>query len=277
MLYILILLIIILLLFAINYTRKILIRIIPEVFTFLGGYLWLLADVKSDSKEIFVKEITFEEANDTLIFLGVLFLLVGLLYNVVEKKSNVPYEELKKDRESQILKLENLNDEFYKLCSDNLRFIFKDFVHNSEGGGRVSIYKYTDEKFMLIGRYAENPNYNKRKRLEYPSNEGFIAKGWEDREFEIYDIPKYTGNGKAWRDYIKNHCTIPDTTLRKITMKSSSFYIYRLDNEDSRHQLGIVVFEQMNPKQIDKETIKYILKSQEQQIATLFKAMKTLY
>ena len=59
-------------------------------------------------------------------------------------------------------------------------------------------------------------------------------------------------------------------------MKSCSFFIYRLDNEDSRPPLGIVVVEQLQSSQIDHQNMNEIFSSNEQQLSFLIKSMKSI-
>ena len=159
--------------------------------------------------------------------------------------------------------------------------MFKEFYSSAEGQGRISIYKhYTNEnkedKFKLLGRYATNNIYNKYGRGEYSANEGFIAKGWEMGTFKIEGIPKWTHKGKEYKDFIKQKWSINDSTLNKITMKSRSFHIRKIENEDSRPPLGIVVFEQMSPQTINEESIQSILKNHQEQLIFLIKSMKSI-
>lgn len=263
------LIIVVLLLFAASFTRKYAQKIYTELISLVGGYIWLIADIKSDSEDVLFHNYTFKDINNLLIILGGIIFLVGIILGAKGKITQKDYNEMEG-------RFKSIKEEFYKLCSDQLMHIFSDFFSKSKGTGRVSFYKYQDEQFKLIGRYSPNPNYNKKGRLAYPSKEGFISKGWEKGEYIIGGIPKYVANGKEWRDYMRKECGLSDKVLRKMTMKSQSYYIYRVDNEDSRKQLGIVVFEQVKSDIIDKDGILNVFKEQEKQITILFKSMKTL-
>ena len=59
-------------------------------------------------------------------------------------------------------------------------------------------------------------------------------------------------------------------------MKSCAFYISRIENEDSRLQLGIIVFEQIQSKQIDSVEIDNILEYNKLYIRSLIKSMKSI-
>ena len=76
---------------------------------------------------------------------------------------------------------------------------------------------------------------------------------------------------------MKNNCHITDETLKKINMKSCSFYVKRIENEDARNPLGVIVFEKLNSTQIDKNSINNVLQSNKSQIETLIKSMKTIH
>lgn len=59
-------------------------------------------------------------------------------------------------------------------------------------------------------------------------------------------------------------------------MKSCSFYIKRIENEDARMPLGIIVFEKIQNIEIEAQDIKNKLISNREQLVTLIKSMKTI-
>ncbi|MCU4188967.1 hypothetical protein M9Q43_07290 [Flavobacterium sp. HXWNR29] len=266
----------ILILFILPKTKEIFEKNIPEVLGVSSAYFYLLADIKSDSFNLIILDYSWRDINSLLVFFGIALALLAVYLNFKIKSKFITNEELVSELEITNKKLEVIKKEYYKLCSDNLRIIFKSFFDLSNGCGRVSVYKYDGDVFKLLGRYSNNPLYNKKGRDSYPSNEGFIALGWANEIFEIYNIPQWTKNGKDYKNAVKELCNISDSTLKNIKMKSCSFFIYRLDNEDSRPPLGIVVVEQLQSSQIDHQNMNEIFSSNEQQLSFLIKSMKSI-
>lgn len=266
----------ILILFIIPFTKKIFEKNIAELCTISSGYLFLLADTKNGSSKKIIFDLTWEDVNSLLVVFGVILIILGVIINFVQKNKNLSFSQMQTELQTTKDKLKNIQKEYFKLCSDNIRVIFEDFFAQTDGQGRVSIYKFDDTQFKLLGRYSNNPEFNKIGRGNYASNEGFIAMGWQNGKFSIDSAPKWVGNGKDYKDFMKLNCRITDTALRKIRMKSRSFYINRIKNEDSRPPLGIIVFEQIKPQTINQTLIENIILSHEAQLQFLIKSMKTI-
>lgn len=258
------------------FLRKLFLQHKPELLGFTAGYYFLLADIKSGKTELVAFGKCWDEINNYLVVLGVIFGVIGILLSAYEKSNLKKLHETLELLVQANKKLEAIRNEYYKLCSDNLKSIFSSFFDETSGNGRVSLYKHTGHNFILLGRYSQNPTYNKKSRSGYPDNEGFIAKGWEDGEFEINDIPMWKGAGTQYKSYVKSRCNISEEVLQNINMRSKSYYIYRFDNHDASNPLGIIVFEKIQATGIDKSTIRKILESQNYQIKFLLKTMKSL-
>ncbi|RMZ58000.1 hypothetical protein D1632_17005 [Chryseobacterium nematophagum] len=266
----------VLILLLIPYTKNIFKKNIAELFSITSAYLLILADIKNDSKKVIINDLTWEDINFSLVGLGFILLIVSVIVNFSQKNKNLSFSQIQSELQTTTDKLKNIQKEYFKLCSDNIRVIFEDFFTQTDGQGRISIYKFDDNQFKLLGRYSNNPEFNKAGRENYSSNEGFIALGWQNGKFSIDSIPKWTGKGKDYKDFMKNSCNISENILKKIKMKSRSFYIYRIKNEDSRPPLGIIVFEQIKPEVINQVLIENIISGHEAQLQFLIKSMKTI-
>ena len=242
-----------------------------------SAYLYLLADIKNESHKKVFFNLTWSDLNPYLVYGGIIVALTYLYLNYKNKNKYITDEILLANVNILEQKFESSKKEFFKLCSDIIKSDFVNFFTNSNNNGRISIYKYENEKFYLLGRYSSNPTYNKLSRKEYPENEGFIAKGWEIGTHSAYDIPTYRGKGRDWKKSIKNKCNISTSTLDKIRMKSCSFYVHRIENEDSRDPLGIIVAEQISSNEINKIDISQPLQKHSEVISSLIKSMKNLY
>lgn len=278
-LWIVIPLIIVIIICSVLYSKKILKHYCSEISAFISGYLLFLCDYKKDT--IFSEKIKWVDINPLIIGFSIVIIIASIIYKVWGYKKLLEKEEYER-------KLNRIQEEYTKLCGDYIKIIFSDFFKISNNqGGRVSIYKIQNDKFILLGRYSNHNEYNKRGRDSYPTNKGFISEGWNKGEFSIYDIPKWTksNSGREYKNYVKNFCkendigNIDDATLKKITMKSRSFFIKTIENgkSDSRQDIGIIVFEKMEPSQIDSDTIKQKISENIQQVKALMRTMKTIH
>lgn len=268
-LFLIIPIILILLLFSIGYTRKIFLEHSSELIIAIAGYFFLLTDIRNNNSKIVIFNYNWKELNNTLLIIGGAFSLFAIYLSYIFKEKFKSFDEI-------LTKFNNSKSEYYKLCSDIIRNSFDNFFQNSLNNGRVSIYLHQNNNFILLGRYSNNPNYNVKGREIYPDNEGLISKGWLDSVCVIDNIPQWKNNGQKYITYVNQIKPINKNTIRNMKMKSRSFYIKRIDNEDSRTPHGIIVIEQMNPNQIDNNMIEDILEKYESNLIVLFKSMKSI-
>lgn len=247
-----------------------------ELFTFVGTYLFFICGLKNDSTDIVIFDKTWEELSPILILLSCFITLVTIYFSIRTKRRKKNLQQCKGELEGLENKLVLVRREYYKLCSDIIKYMFSEFFDASGGNGRVSVYKHTKGMFMLLGRYSKNPEYNIRGRETYTDSEGFINIGWQEGVFEIYDIPTWVGNGREYKSFIRKFCDITENSLKQIKMKSCSFYIRRMENEDARNPIGIIVFEQIQGSKINTEQIEAKIDFYKQQLDTLIKSMKTI-
>jgi hypothetical protein len=267
----------VLLLWTIPFFRKIFVEHKAELFTFSSGYIFLLADIKSNDESCkVILDMTWKELNPWLITVGIILGLISIIMTYLYKKRQQNIDSLTRALKVTQDKFNLIKQEYFKLCSDHIKEVFDDFFDQSNGCGRVSLYKHEGNSFKLLGRYSNNPIYNKAGREEYPDNEGFIAKGWENEHYQISGIPKWSGNGRKYSTFVKANCDIADNTLRTLPMKSCSFYIHRFNNDNAQNPHGIIVLEQLKSDVIPLVLINKILDEHEKQIIFLLKSMKSL-
>lgn len=268
----------ILILWLIPYFREILLRHKSELLGFSSGYIFLLADIKSSNKTTVVFNKTWEGLNTYLVCTGVLLGIISIFHSAYEKGKQRNLKVLSEELTNTKAILNKVKSEYYNLCSDSIKDIFKDFFATASGNGRVSLYKHDGNSFKLLGRAADNPEHSNRGLEIYPEDEGFIALGWQNGHFEIHDIPHWSGkSGANYRNFMKARCNINDDRLKKLTMRSRSFYVYRFNNSTAQKPYGIIVFEKLNENQIQTGTINTIFQTHETQIVSLLKSMKSLY
>lgn len=210
------------------------------------------------------KWIKFSDISMYILSLGIILGGLGIVYSFIGSK-----------KLNKLSRFNNIDDEFYKMCCDLLRNIFDQYL-DSFSNTRISLYEHSDGKFKLIGRYSNNPIFNKKGRDYYPDDEGFISMGWNNGKKYIKHLPDYNINPEEYLIRIKKHISFREEVLKNLNMKSRVYYVRSINNEDSRLPYGIVVIESTlhnAPKEadLDKSLILF-----EPYLKTLYKSMKSL-
>ena len=246
-----------------------------EVLTSIAGIGLTLIDIMSSSNKKFIYNYTWQDA---WAYLLVLFGFCLALSIFLSARRNLTQKRIREEIDkSQILekKMLIINEEYYKLCSETIKFLFQEFF--TTGKERISIYKHQGNHFTLLGRYAPIPENNKRTDYSYSEGEGLIGKGWRENEVEAIDIPAWSGKGVSYKSCLKNICQISDLRLNKIRMRSRSYYIKTLDdNSTATDPDGIIVFESIDPNKSNKTDCGVLLANQLTNVLSLLKNMNSL-
>lgn len=187
-----------------------------------------------------------------IIFIVVIFLFnefiksIELMKNDLEitkiKEKNKSLEkrcfDLESYSESIGLFLEILPREFLRNVSEFLN------LKNSE---RISLYVLDGEKFRIIGRYSENPKYDRNGRCEYPSDCGYISKCLGNNNGNSYyvkeKLPKKLGK---YVEAVSKDTGMNKDDINNLSMKSRSYFT-RVIKDRHNKNVGILVIESMNP------------------------------
>lgn len=200
-----------------------------------------------------ISEYIVSKFNYVVIFLTVIFLINEflktneLIKNDNElrsiKENNNQLEkirfEIEEYSESIGLFLENLPKEFLRNVSE-----FFD-LKNSE---RISLYVLDGDKFRIIGRYSENPKYDKIGRGEYPSDCGYISKCLENDNGNLFFIREKLP--KKFNNYLKEvskDTGMNEDDIKRLSMKSRAYFT-RVIKDRYNKKVGILVIESTNPK-----------------------------
>ena len=274
-LYFLIALIIVLALTSFKKTRNFLKQYLSEFLTAIGAIGLTVVDIQSDSENIFIGTNTWKDVWGILLFIFGLIVITAIIVGAKRNLHNrTVQEEINKNLELK-KSIKTYQDEYYKLCSNNILHLFEAFY--TTGGERIRIYKHQGDHFTLLGRCSKNSAYNKNTDYKYNENEGLIGRGWAENEVIITDSPKWKGKGKEYKDFMKSKCNISDKRLMKIKMKSRSLFIKTInDNNTASNPDGIIVFESMDAKKISTTECNRLITENEKALLTLLKNMKNL-
>ena len=134
--------------------------------------------------------------------------------------------------------LENLPKEFLRNVSEFLD------LKNSE---RISLYVLDGDKFRIIGRYSENPKYDRNGRCEYPSDCGYISKCLENNNGNSYYVKeKLPKRLNKYVEVVSKDTGMNKDDINNLSMKSRTYFT-RVIKDRHNKNVGILVIESMNP------------------------------
>jgi len=153
--------------------------------------------------------------------------------------------------------LEQSKEDYYQLFEKQLAILANDKL-GLRDTERVSVYKYEESKFIMLGRYSKNPEYCKRGRGQYPANEGCIAKAWQNGEVFVASLPDPRTEEEHYLDKMKNTWGINKSVARNFKMKSRCYYGFAIENAEQQ-RIAVVIIESVNPEGLVKDEINRVL------------------
>lgn len=105
--------------------------------------------------------------------------------------------------------------------------------------------------FIPCARYSNNPELQKKGKVEYPDNQGCISKAWQhdwcfDNNFD---------SSADYAQYNLDTYKIPKLTTRQMKMKSHLYAVKRIKNEYGK-PLAVIVVESLEKNFFKEDEIK---------------------
>ncbi len=157
------------------------------------------------------------------------FVLAGTILSLASK-----YElRGEKIRKQDLLALReqtlSLESQIAEICNDHYDMVCRYLSSLSPHLGlkpsdRISLYKYSDGKFLLIGRSSPNPEFDKRTQTAYSPMQGCIREAWKDGECTILNLPNPQTDLEKYSQELYEKYGIPIEISQKFRMKSRSYY-----------------------------------------------------
>lgn len=111
---------------------------------------------------------------------------------------------------------------------------------------RVSIYKVSETKFFIAGRYSENAAFNKVRRKYYERGHGLIEEAWKRGWAELEIRSSNNGNANNRKRYAEEHngkTGIPAGIVKEFNMRSRSYKALSIKDHDLGSPIAIVCIE----------------------------------
>jgi hypothetical protein len=146
--------------------------------------------------------------------------------------------------------IEQSSQDYFKMFENHLSILINDKLKLRDTE-RVSVYKYEEDSFVMLGRYSKNPKYCEKGRGKYPASEGCIAKAWRCGKAFVDDLPDPDDDNDAYLTALKNNWNINKATARGFKMKSRCYYGFAIENADHQ-RIAVVVVESVNASGLSK-------------------------
>lgn len=198
----------------------------------------------------------------------------------LEKERNDEITLLKEEKNNLDLKIQKLENQIAKINSNSIEIVEIHLAYLSEklnltNNERITLYKFINNKFYVLGRYCGNSEFTNRSRVNY-NKEGLIFKAWQENRFfknSGIPVPDEKNRTKFRRGYFKilnEIATIDEETVWNMKMKSRSFYIKTLKDLNGLGQTSIIVIESKNEKAFEETHIDSIFNLDEEKRLVAF-------
>ena len=172
--------------------------------------------------------------------------------------------------ESTIEKIESVNYDLFQYVLISLYTKL-----NLDGHDRISVYRFKKDKFTIMSRYSINPEYSSINRIHYPISDGFIGLALQNGEYYIDNLPEFQiGQREKYYSAILNECKIDKEVLRKLKMRSRSFYCLALTDPTGKDRNAVIVFESTLPNKLQREKILEALDSEKHKIVAFVEKVR---
>lgn len=198
----------------------------------------------------------------------------------IEKEKTDEINTLKFDKNNLDIKIQNLENQISKINNNSIEIVEIHLAYlfekmNLKNSERISLYKFIDEKFYVLGRFSNNPELRKRGRNSY-KKEGLIFKAWQVGKFFKNSgilIPNMSTRSKFRKGYYKvlnDIARIDEETVWNMNMKSRSFYLKALKDSGNVENTSIIVIESLNENGFQIDAIDEILSFEEEKKLVTF-------
>lgn len=217
-----------------------------------------------------------------IIFIIVVFLTIFQILKQVkysktveklEEEKNGEITQLKEEKGKIELKVQSLENQISKINNNSIDLVETYLANLSDKiklgcDGRITLYKFINNEFYILGRFSENPELKKRSRVSY-KQEGLIFKAWKEGKFFITKgIPSPTTvRGAFNQKYYKalnKIAPIDKNTVISMSMKSRSFYLKALKDSTKTKNTSIIVIENLQENAFQENVINSTLNVEEE-------------
>lgn len=151
--------------------------------------------------------------------------------------------------------IQNLEGDYFEHCSSQLQ-LMGDRI-DLRGSDRLSLYKYENEQFIMIGRYAQRPEFRATGRGIYPADIGIIGHAWRSPHgfAHVHDLPDPAFDLDAYCSENQERFGMPLEITRDLVMKSRTISAHVLHHRMLQDRRAVIVIESLEPDRFSQEEL----------------------
>lgn len=241
--------------------------------TLVNGFLYAIVGILySINHKIFWSQV---EPKTLALILLILGFLINIYFYYRQSKKTKSINDLKNANDQCLEKIQLLENQiqqihrnYSEIFNEHLASLF--FKLRLTDSDRISMYKYQDDKFYIIGRYSSNPVLKTIRRRYYNSNQGLIAKAWQEGIYFLNSgVPEYGAklkHKKSIHAFFNSIYQIDYSVIENITMKSKSFYLKAFMDSRGIQRTAIIVIESEKSKAFEIDDLNKIINDEENKL-----------
>ena len=152
-----------------------------------------------------------------------------------------------RELEEQVAEYTELVDWAQEAYKQQFRVELASILGESLGYGdteRISVYKHGGGSFQLLGRYSENPEYDRaRTRSFYPGDEGVVGRAWREGFASEMELPDPDRSPGLYYARLEEEWGIDRITAQGFTMKSRQLVAWAIYEPRGIERVAVVVVE----------------------------------
>ncbi len=168
-------------------------------------------------------------------------------------------ENLEEVRGNYHTLLEEVRGSHYAMCSSQLTSILRKALGYGDTE-RISAYRHRESirAFQLIGRYSENPDYNRPGRPMYPDDQGVIRDAWLDGDATA-SLPDPKTDEESYYRELEDEWGIDRSTAENFTMRTREYVACSLYEPKNEHRVAVIVVESDQVGILNKDMVTEVI------------------
>ncbi|WP_143763205.1 hypothetical protein [Methanothrix harundinacea] len=171
----------------------------------------------------------------------------------------VENEQLKEDTSQLSEDVNSLCESYlYKLAKGPMKFGSVDGCYE-----RMTLYAHSSNgSFIPLGRVSYNPEYDKKGRINYPDDQGCIAKAWRNNWHFSNDYPDPETATKRYYQRCEKD-GVPEDIMKNVKMKSRLYCGFRIWDNSGTEPLAVLIAEATDPHRYQEEELRSIFQEEQ--------------
>jgi len=229
------------------------------------------------ASSLIISDASLRKSAWTCLGIGGFLLIFGILGTIKKEKSIL---KITKENSELGIKLQSMEndlqqhrDTLLELLKNHIYIMYKTIFGFAQDE-RISIYIYSSGKINMVERYSDNIDFARQGRRVYSSSEGCIGQAL--RNGVCYDANFPDPSNGQYVQYTMGKYSMSRDDVENLTMKSRSILALAVKYNCPSAPLGVIVFESVRHRGLDKDKIQFEFQKEEARLVTFLEAIKKL-